>query len=591
MIRTGMKACPCCGSGLEHPGWGPAALRRCAGCGSAFLPAKAGSAAEDYGSDYFTGQGPGGVDYEDSRRQFRLINRGRLEWMARFAPRGGRLFELGCALGFFLEDAAQFGWQGYGVELSGFAAGKARLRLGSRVRRGTLKQVPGAWKAFDGACAFHVLEHLDDPAGSLAKMGSLLKPGALLALELPDFSSRAAREGRERWKYFLPGEHLGYYTRQGLERLLDRAGFEVLDWRSTSFTRLLGAVERAGLRGLRELVLRNLRWLGWIKALVLGLRGAMGGHDCVLLVARKRALPGPVLEHAGGDYTLFTGPREYLRLYRFHRQGTEGFAAQAAMEARALAGFLEARFRRPLRDIRILEIGCGQRAQGTLALHSLGAQVTGIDLEPAGPGWRKYAAILRMGSLARFFKTAARELLFDGAYYRALSRRLGVPLRYKGLRVMQASATRLPFGEGSFDAVVSRAVFEHLPDLPAALDELNRVLAPGGVARILIHLYPSLSGGHHLEWQDPSATSRRSVPAWDHLLEDRHPAPVYLNRLRKSDYLRAFRGRMRLLRSWTTLEGAQHLTPAIQAAARRKGYLRRELLERELGLLAAPRKG
>jgi hypothetical protein len=34
-----------------------------------------------------------------------------------------------------------------------------------------------------------------------------------------------------------------------------------------------------------------------------------------------------------------------------------------------------------------------------------------------------------MGSLTRFFKTAARELLFDGAYYRALQRRLGVPLR------------------------------------------------------------------------------------------------------------------------------------------------------------------
>lgn len=287
-----MKSCPCCAGPLTHPGWGPPALRQCTACGSAFLPAKAGGAAEDYGSDYFDGQGPGGVDYEDSRRQFRLINDGRLQWLQRFAPQGGRLFELGCALGFFLEDAEAYGWQGYGVELSKFAAGKARQRYGDHVHQGTLKQAPKSWKSFEGACAFHVLEHLDDPAREMAKLGAMLKPGGVLALELPDFSSRPAQRQREKWKYFLPGEHLGYYTREGLERLLDKAGFEVLDWRATSFTRLLGAVEKAGLRGLRELVLKNLRWLGWVKKLVLALRGAFGGHDCVLLVARKRPAMG-----------------------------------------------------------------------------------------------------------------------------------------------------------------------------------------------------------------------------------------------------------------------------------------------------------
>jgi len=289
MIRLGMKFCPCCNAALAHPGWGDAGLRQCPACGSAFLPAKASAAVEDYGKDYFTGAGPGGVDYQDSRRQFRLINEDRLKWMQRFAPTGGKLFELGCALGFFLEDAEPFGWQGYGVELSAFAAGKARKRFKDRVHQGTLKQLPKAWKGFDGACAFHVLEHLDNPASEMARMAALLKPGGVLVLELPDYSSRKAGAEREGWKYYLPGEHLGYYTRPGLTALLEKAGFDVLAFRGTSFTRLLGGVDKAGLRGLRELVLKNLRWLGWVKKLVLGLRGALGGHDCVLLVARKRA--------------------------------------------------------------------------------------------------------------------------------------------------------------------------------------------------------------------------------------------------------------------------------------------------------------
>jgi 2-polyprenyl-6-hydroxyphenyl methylase/3-demethylubiquinone-9 3-methyltransferase len=39
---------------------------------------------------------------------------------------------------------------------------------------------------------------------------------------------------------------------------------------------------------------------------------------------------------------------------------------------------------------------------------------------------------------------------------------------------------RLPFAGGTFDAVVAADVLEHVPDLPAAVGEIARVLAPGG---------------------------------------------------------------------------------------------------------------
>ncbi len=57
----------------------------------------------------------------------------------------------------------------------------------------------------------------------------------------------------------------------------------------------------------------------------------------------------------------------------------------------------------------------------------------------------------------------------------------------RGLRVVQASATALPFPPRSFDLVYSFKVLPHIENLPLALDEVHRVLRPGG--RALLEFY------------------------------------------------------------------------------------------------------
>jgi 2-polyprenyl-6-hydroxyphenyl methylase / 3-demethylubiquinone-9 3-methyltransferase len=81
----------------------------------------------------------------------------------------------------------------------------------------------------------------------------------------------------------------------------------------------------------------------------------------------------------------------------------------------------------------------------------------------------------------------ARELAAAGAIVVGVDRSLGslgVARRAVGDRgrfgPAQGRLERLPFATGSFDAVVAADVLEHLPDLPAAVAELARVLAPGG---------------------------------------------------------------------------------------------------------------
>ncbi|MFC5279119.1 class I SAM-dependent methyltransferase [Halorubrum rubrum] len=51
----------------------------------------------------------------------------------------------------------------------------------------------------------------------------------------------------------------------------------------------------------------------------------------------------------------------------------------------------------------------------------------------------------------------------------------------RGLSAITGDAGRLPFRDGSVDAVMVVDAFHHLPDRGAALREVARVLAPGGV--------------------------------------------------------------------------------------------------------------
>jgi len=52
---------------------------------------------------------------------------------------------------------------------------------------------------------------------------------------------------------------------------------------------------------------------------------------------------------------------------------------------------------------------------------------------------------------------------------------------------------RIPYDDGYFDRVVAIHVLEHLPNLPAAIDEIDRVLMPGGLVSVVLPCDPGLA--------------------------------------------------------------------------------------------------
>jgi len=73
-----------------------------------------------------------------------------------------------------------------------------------------------------------------------------------------------------------------------------------------------------------------------------------------------------------------------------------------------------------------------------------------------------------------------------------------------------ADAERLPFADNSFDLVFGHAILHHIPDLPRAFTEFERVLAPGGT--VLFAGEPSRYGDRLA--RVPKRLASAAAPLW-----------------------------------------------------------------------------
>lgn len=136
----------------------------------------------------------------------------------------GRMVDVGCWTGSFVEAADRRGWQASGIEPSNWAVEVARSR-GLDVQPGLLAPAVLADGAHDLVVACDVLEHLLDPGGALDLLHAALRPGGVAYLTVPDAGSTLARALGERWWSVLP-MHVQYFTRSSMAHLLRRHGFE-----------------------------------------------------------------------------------------------------------------------------------------------------------------------------------------------------------------------------------------------------------------------------------------------------------------------------------------------------------------------------
>jgi SAM-dependent methyltransferase len=103
-------------------------------------------------------------------------------------------------------------------------------------------------------CAFHVLEHVDDPRDFLATARAALTPGGWLALEVPNIASASAVRAGGSWAHLQPGCHRWHFSPQSLTRLVEDCGFLVRRCDTISSRHYMRPRHRPSLPGISMLL-------------------------------------------------------------------------------------------------------------------------------------------------------------------------------------------------------------------------------------------------------------------------------------------------------------------------------------------------
>ncbi|MFN9805422.1 MAG: class I SAM-dependent methyltransferase [Betaproteobacteria bacterium] len=199
----------------------PLPVTCCAGCGLTYvdpIPTREELArfyAERYRLEYKQASQPA------VRHIYRAgkVALGRLRVASLLADPGTRALDCGAGCGEFTYLMSSRGYRMTGIEPNDGYREFARREYGVDLRAGTLDDVDFDSGEFDLITMFHVLEHVPDPAAALRRLGSWLRPGGHLYIEVPNALTAVSSPSN-----LYHRAHLYYFAAAPLASVGERAG-------------------------------------------------------------------------------------------------------------------------------------------------------------------------------------------------------------------------------------------------------------------------------------------------------------------------------------------------------------------------------
>jgi SAM-dependent methyltransferase len=199
----------------------------CNDCGTHFLhPEPSESVLKDSYSEKYHGTRE--KKFVGFIQQIRIseVNR-RYKLCKKRLPENGKMLDIGCGEGLFIEKFNFHGVDVLGIEVSDIADQRSSKK-GLRVIKDTFEKIDLKGEKFDLISLIHVFEHLSQPFEVLDKIGKHNNPGGQLLIVIPNITSWQASMFKGSWFHWDPPRHLFLCTPNALIEKMASLDYELV---------------------------------------------------------------------------------------------------------------------------------------------------------------------------------------------------------------------------------------------------------------------------------------------------------------------------------------------------------------------------
>ncbi|MDO9087402.1 MAG: class I SAM-dependent methyltransferase [Anaerolineaceae bacterium] len=134
------------------------------------------------------------LSIETEKNLFKKIDRQfgvnkRVNRILKKEKKSGKILDIGCATGIFLNEMKNKGWDCYGVEPNNFAANYGKEYFDLNIINKPFEQTNFLNSFFDVVTMWDVLEHVENPDLVAKELYRILKPDGLLVVSMPNSDS------------------------------------------------------------------------------------------------------------------------------------------------------------------------------------------------------------------------------------------------------------------------------------------------------------------------------------------------------------------------------------------------------------------
>ncbi len=278
MVQEVLQACPVCHSSAFKPfltckdylvSKTDFTIQSCSNCGFRFTNPRPDSTSIGHyyqSADYVShnDQSAGFINQLYRLvRQFTL--RQKLMLINSIDAHEGKLLDVGCGTGLFLENCQQSGWKISGVEPDD----NARMAAMNRLKTSIVETIQGVGEEpYDIITMWHVLEHVPNLQETIQELTSRLRKGGTLLLALPNSDSLDAEHFKQFWAAYDIPRHLSHFTPKTINQLVSQAGFTLTESKPMYFDSfyigMLSTRHRDGQTNWIESIYQGIRsnWSG-----------------------------------------------------------------------------------------------------------------------------------------------------------------------------------------------------------------------------------------------------------------------------------------------------------------------------------------